>query len=44
MKTITLKQLEIGSGAPKIIVPVIGKVKPSYLMKSRFYNRLILMC
>lgn len=36
MKTITLKQLEIGSGAPKIIVPVIGKSEAELLDEITF--------
>ncbi|MDF7671103.1 type I 3-dehydroquinate dehydratase [Orbaceae bacterium ESL0721] len=36
MKTITIKNLEIGSGAPKIIVPVVGKTEEELLSEIEF--------
>ncbi len=36
MKTINIKGLEIGSGAPKIIVPVVGKTEAELLDEIKF--------
>lgn len=36
MKTVTIKQLEIGSGAPKIIVPVVGKTEAELFDEIKF--------
>ena len=36
MKTINIKGLEIGSGAPKIIVPVVGKTEAELLDEMKF--------
>ena len=36
MKTITIKGLEIGLGAPKIIVPVVGKTEAELLDEIKF--------
>lgn len=36
MKTITIKEIEIGSGAPKIIVPVVGKTEAELLDEVSF--------
>ncbi|OCG22693.1 3-dehydroquinate dehydratase [Gilliamella sp. App2-1] len=36
MKTVTIKQLEIGLGAPKIIVPIIGKTKAELIDEVKF--------
>ncbi|MDF7667026.1 type I 3-dehydroquinate dehydratase [Orbaceae bacterium ESL0727] len=36
MKTITIKNLEIGSGAPKIIVPIVGKTEAELLSEVAF--------
>ena len=36
MKTLTIKNLEIGSGAPKIIVPIIGKTEAELIDEVQF--------
>lgn len=36
MKTLTIKKLEIGSGAPKIIVPIIGKTEAELIDEVQF--------
>lgn len=36
MNTLTIKEIEIGSGAPKIIVPVVGKTEIELLDEVRF--------
>jgi 3-dehydroquinate dehydratase I len=36
MKTITIKELEIGLGAPKIIVPIVGKTQAELIDEVKF--------
>ncbi|MWN06059.1 type I 3-dehydroquinate dehydratase [Gilliamella sp. Pas-s95] len=36
MKTVTIKQLEIGVGAPKIIVPIVGKTQAELIEEVQF--------
>ncbi|MWP46459.1 type I 3-dehydroquinate dehydratase [Gilliamella sp. Pas-s27] len=36
MKTVTIKQLEIGVGAPKIIVPIVGKTQAELIDEVQF--------
>ncbi len=38
MKTITVKGIQIGKGAPKIIVPIVGKTKQEIVEKAKMFK------
>lgn len=40
MKTITIKNITIGEGSPKIIVPIVAKTRESIIDKARSFNNL----
>ncbi|SCB94185.1 type I 3-dehydroquinate dehydratase [Gilliamella intestini] len=40
MKTVTIKQLEIGVGAPKIIVPIVGKNEAELIDEALFLQKI----
>ncbi|HAS90703.1 MAG TPA: type I 3-dehydroquinate dehydratase [Clostridiales bacterium] len=40
MKTITIRNITIGEGLPKIIVPIVAKTKESIIDKARIFNNL----
>ncbi|MWP49456.1 MULTISPECIES: type I 3-dehydroquinate dehydratase [unclassified Gilliamella] len=40
MKTVTIKQLEIGVGAPKIIVPIVGKNEAELIDEAQFLQKI----